>query len=80
MKPNLEHLLISHQGILHSFKNETKETAKLIIVLSPAGMEQLFVEVGLEVSNNSVKPPPFTNEQKQKLASLASKYGMEIRP
>jgi hypothetical protein len=65
---------------LHSFKNETNETAKLIIVLSPAGMAQLFVEVGLEISNNSVKPPPFTNEQKQKLARLASKYGMEIRP
>jgi hypothetical protein len=44
-------------------------------------LEQLFVDVGLEISNNSVKPPPFINEQKQKLARLAaSKYGMEIRP
>jgi N-acetyl-anhydromuramyl-L-alanine amidase AmpD len=44
-------------------------------------LEQLFVDVGLEISNNSVKPPPFNNEQKQKLARLAaSKYGMEIRP
>jgi mannose-6-phosphate isomerase-like protein (cupin superfamily) len=67
-------------NFLHSFKNETSEIAKLIIVLSPAGMEQLFVDVGLEISNNSVKPPPFNNEQKQKLARLASKYGMEIRP
>jgi quercetin dioxygenase-like cupin family protein len=46
-------------NVLHSFKNETNETAKLIIVLSPAGMEQLFVEVGLEVSNNSVKAAVF---------------------
>jgi mannose-6-phosphate isomerase-like protein (cupin superfamily) len=67
-------------NVLHSFKNETYEIAKLIIVLSPAGMDQLFVEVGLEISNNNVMPPPFNNEQKQKLASLASKYGMEIRP
>ena len=67
-------------NVLHSFKNETNETAKLIIVLSPAGMEQLFVEVGLEITNNSVKPPPFNSEQKQKLARLASKYGMEIKP
>lgn len=67
-------------NVLHSFKNETSETAKLIIVLSPAGMEQLFVEVGLEVSNNSEKPSPLNDEQKQKFASLASKYGMEIRP
>ena len=67
-------------NVLHSFKNETNEIAKIIIVLSPAGMEHLFVEVGLEVSDNSVEPPPFTDAQKQKLAGLASKYGMEIRP
>jgi mannose-6-phosphate isomerase-like protein (cupin superfamily) len=67
-------------NVLHSFKNETNETTKIIIVLSPAGMEHLFVEVGLESSNNSVKPPPFSDAQKQKLSRLAVKYGMEIRP
>jgi quercetin dioxygenase-like cupin family protein len=67
-------------NVLHSFKNETDETAKIIIVLSPAGMEHLFVEVGLESPNNSVKPPPFNDAQKQKLARLAFKYAMEIRP
>ena len=65
--------------VLHSFKNETNENAKMIIVLSPAGLEQFFVETGLEVSNNSIKPPPLTDEQIQKLVSSASKYGMEIR-
>lgn len=65
--------------VLHSFKNETNENAKMIIVLSPAGLEQFFVEAGLEVSNNNVRPPPLTDEEKQKLVSLASKYGMEIR-
>ena len=67
-------------NVLHSFKNETDETAKLIIILSPPGLEQLFVEVGLEVSDINTKPSPFTNEQIQKLPSIASKYGMEIRP
>ena len=67
------------RNVLHSFKNETNENAKMIIVLSPAGLEQFFVEAGSEVSNNSVKPPPLTDEEKQKLVSLASKYGMEIR-
>jgi len=66
--------------VLHSFKNETNEVAELIIILSPPGLEQLFVEVGLEVSDINIKPPPFTYEQKQKLPSIASKYGMEIRP
>ena len=64
---------------MHSFKNETNEIAKLIIILSPPGMEQLFVEIGMEVSDINIKPPPFTNEQIQKLPALAAKYGMEIK-
>ena len=67
-------------NVLHSFKNETNEVAKLIIILSPPGMEQLFIEIGMEVSDINIKPPPFTNEQIQKLPTLASKYGMEIKP
>lgn len=67
-------------NVLHSFKNETNAIAKLIIILSPPGMEQLFVDVGVEVSDTSLKPPPITKEQIQKFASLAAKYGMEIRP
>ena len=67
-------------NVLHSFRNETSETATIIIVLSPGGMEHLFVEVGLEYSDDSAMPPPFSDAQKQKLARLASKYGMELRP
>lgn len=64
---------------MHSFKNEITETAKLIIVLSPTGMEQNFVEVGLEIPNNSVRPKPMDNEQKQTFARLEFKYGIEIK-
>ena len=41
-------------------------------------MEEFFVETGLEVSDINVKPPPFTNEQKERLASIAPKYGVEL--
>ena len=64
---------------MHSFKNEITETAKLIIVLSPTGMEQIFVEVGLEIPNNSVWPKPMDNEQKQTFDRLEFKYGIEIK-
>jgi len=67
-------------NVLHSFKNETNDIVKLIIILSPPGLEQIFVEIGAEVSDINVKPPPFTNEQIQKFPSLATKYGLEIRP
>ena len=66
-------------NIFHSYKNETDEIAKLITILSPPGMEQLFIEIGVEVSDTNVKPPPFTKEQIEKNTSIAAKYGMEIR-
>jgi hypothetical protein len=67
-------------NVLHTFKNETKEIAKLITILSPPGMEQFFVDIGMEVSEINVKPPPYTKEQIEKISSLVAKYGMEIRP
>ena len=42
-------------------------------------MEQFFVDIGIEVSDIDVKPPPYTNEQIQKIPNLVAKYGMEIR-
>jgi len=44
------------------------------------GMEQFFVDIGIEVSDIDVKPPPYTKDQIKRIPNLVSKYGMEIRP
>jgi mannose-6-phosphate isomerase-like protein (cupin superfamily) len=66
-------------GILHSFKNEQDKVAKIIVVLSPPGLEQLFVEAGIEISDNTVKPQPFNEKQKQKFVNLLPKYGLKLQ-
>lgn len=66
-------------GILHSFKNEKDKVAKMIVVLSPPGLEQLFVEAGIEISDNQIKPPPFDEKQKQKLVDIFPKYGVKLQ-
>src|SRR5450631_1332315 len=33
-------------GTLHSFKNETDRLARMLISVAPAGLEQMFLEVG----------------------------------
>ena len=66
-------------GIVHSFKNEKDKVAKMIVVLSPPGMEQLFVEAGIEISDNYVKPPPFDEKQKQKMVDMFPKYGVKLQ-
>src|ERR1700677_3893516 len=36
-------------GTPHSFKNESNRPAKMLILIAPAGLEQMFFEVGVPV-------------------------------
>ena len=67
-------------NVLHTFKNKTGEIAKLITILSPPGLEQFFVNIGIEVSDIEVRPPPYIKEQIERIPNLVAKYGMEVRP
>lgn len=66
-------------GSLHSFKNETDKPAKVLISVAPAGLEQMFFEVGQSVAFGATAAPPPTKEEIQKLLTLAPQYGIEIR-
>jgi len=67
-------------GVLHSFKNESDSDARMLILVAPAGMEKMFEETGKLVTDPSTKPTPPTPEELEKMASVAPKYGIEIRP
>lgn len=66
-------------NVTHSFKNKTNSLAKMLIILAPGGLEDLFVEVGNEVSDSTVPPPPMSNAQMKKFADVVSDYGVEIK-
>src|ERR1700690_4195635 len=40
-------------GILHSFRNQTNRPAKMLISVAPAGLEQMFFEVGQPVAEGT---------------------------
>jgi len=65
-------------GSLHSFKNTTDKTARMIISVAPAGLEQMFFEVGQLVEFGQTPPAP-TKADIDKLLAVAPKYGVEIR-
>ena len=65
-------------NVTHSFKNKTDQEAKMLIILAPGGLENLFIEVGDEIFDNAKPPGPMTEEQKKKFVQLMSKYGVEI--
>ena len=65
-------------GSLHSFKNETGQPAKMLISVAPAGLEEMFLEVGQPVQAAEASPPRPTKEDIEKLLAVAPRYGIEI--
>lgn len=66
-------------GTPHSFKNETNRPAKMLISVAPAGLEQMFFEVGVSVAQGATTAPPPTKDEIEKLLAVAPGYGVEIR-
>lgn len=65
-------------GSLHSFKNASHQTARMIISVAPAGLEQMFFEVGQPMQWGETPQPP-TPAEIEKLLAVAPNYGVEIK-
>ena len=65
-------------GTPHSFRNESDLPAKMIITVAPAGLEQMFFEVGARLSEGATTALPPTRAEIEKLLAVAPRYGIEI--
>ena len=66
-------------GSLHCFKNETDETARMIITVAPAGLDDYFAEVGQLVADGENIAPQPTEADILNLISAAPRYGLDIK-
>ena len=66
-------------GTLHSFKNESNKPAKMLVSVAPAGLEKMFMEIGVPLAEGATTPLPPTREDIEKLLAIAPKYGIEFR-
>lgn len=67
------------RGIIHTYKNAGATPARFLSLMVPAGLEKFFEEVGKPGTDPS-SPPPFGEEDVQRLLAVAPKYGVEIPP
>ncbi len=67
------------RGSLHFFKNLGSQPARMLIVVTPAGLEDFFLEIGREAVEGESEPVAPTPEEIQKLVNTAQMYGIEIR-
>jgi mannose-6-phosphate isomerase-like protein (cupin superfamily) len=64
------------RGTLHRFKNIGAQTAKMLIMAIPAGLEKFIREVGQPAQEGQTAPPLGPDEVERTLAAVP-KYGME---
>jgi quercetin dioxygenase-like cupin family protein len=67
------------KGTLHHFKNISTKLARMLILATPAGLDQFFLEAGREATDNSPQSGTVTPEDIEKLLAIAPKYGIEIK-
>lgn len=65
-------------GVRHSFRNESQHPTRMLTTVAPAGLEQMFFEVGTPLPPGSVTAPPPTAADIENLRRAAPRYGIEI--
>ncbi len=74
-------ITIPKGGVIHGFKNKSDKMAHLLCTVSPAGLEEFFVEIGVPVKfGEFLPPPPMNPEMMEKLLPVLHKYGQEVYP
>jgi quercetin dioxygenase-like cupin family protein len=65
-------------GTLHAFKNESAAPARMLILMTPAGLEEMFLEVGVALAAGATETAPPSHAEIERLLAAAPRYGVEI--
>ncbi|WCT14715.1 cupin domain-containing protein [Mucilaginibacter jinjuensis] len=72
-----DYVNIPKGGLVHQFKNKTDTLARLMCIVTPAGMDEMFEEIGEPVEYGQFLPPP---ELAAKMLKAGEKYGQKFFP
>ena len=67
------------KGTLHTYQNVGTGPGKALVILTPAGFEKFWMEIGKPVAGLTGPSGPPDPETIAKLMSLALKYGLEMK-
>jgi quercetin dioxygenase-like cupin family protein len=65
-------------GTAHRFRNESASIARVLITVTPGGLEGLFFEAGLEIEPGAEVAPPPAADEKEKIRVAALRYGIAL--
>jgi quercetin dioxygenase-like cupin family protein len=67
-------------GTPHSFKNDGNRPAQMLVSVAPAGVEKMFFEIGVPLTEEATTASLPTNHDIEKLLEVAPEYGVSIVP
>lgn len=68
-------------GGVHRFKNVSDQIVHLWCVVTPAGEEAMFLEIGQPVAPGTfLPPPPMTPDEQHRMKVITEKYGQALFP
>ena len=76
VKASAGSFVLMPKGIPHTFRIETP--AKGLIILSPPGFENYFIEAGKLAEAKTLPPPPDEPPDFEKIGAIAAKYGNNV--
>ena len=65
------------KGTLHTFKNISDNPGRLLVTITPAGLEDFFYQIGSPATDMN-SSPPFNPAMIDKLMSIVKDYHMEV--
>lgn len=71
-------LVIAPRGIRHTFRNTAETTARLLVMMTPSGLEHFFEKVGQRWTGKEHMPPAPTAADIQRVLKTAPDFGLEI--
>jgi quercetin dioxygenase-like cupin family protein len=66
------------RGTVHNFQNTGQGKAKMLVLTTPAGLEDFFAEAFVPAEDRSADPPLITAEMMARLLAAAPVHGLEM--
>jgi mannose-6-phosphate isomerase-like protein (cupin superfamily) len=67
------------RGIVHSFRNKGRETARMLVTATPSGIEKFFEEACYPAVE-AKEAPPLTPELIARLMAASARHGQKVLP
>lgn len=70
--------LVAYRDIPHSFRNVGSVPGRMIVTVTPAGLEAFFAEIGTRLPGRNADPVAPESDDIEKLLEAAPRYGLQI--